>query len=366
MSGFTLLFPGQGSQKVGMGKFLYAHFPLVRACFEEACDHLHKDYKEICFEDRQEQMGLTENTQVCLLIVSTALYRVLEAESPLKVSVAVGHSVGEYGALVASQSIDYSTALTLVRARGKAMQEAVPVGEGGMVAVLGLSSQRAEELCRLARQEREKEGEKEGNFLQVANFNSPEQIVLSGHTPILNWLCENFKEKQTALLERSFPSKGEGSSKVRLIPLKVSAPFHCALMEKAQKKMEGLLEKATFHIPRFPIVQNVSAEMVKDPLLLRQNLIRQISSPVLWEQSMGTVKAYLQEQKKGENIADGMGETDQPLMEDPFPCIEMGESRVLSGLMKKIDNKTFKVLNVETMAGLRETLQYIENIERQA
>jgi [acyl-carrier-protein] S-malonyltransferase len=212
------VFPGQGSQFSGMGRFLYDEFTAVHPIFEEASDALHVDLKKLCFEGRDADLALTENTQPCLLLVSSATHRVLADEFGFAPKMMAGHSIGEYAAVVAAASLGFADAIRAVRRRGQAMQSAVPVGVGGMTAVMGLNAEQILKLCKWA------ETESGDGPIEPANINAPGQIVISGKKSALDWLQANFKPE----VFPDFP-------RVKFIPLKVSAPFHCSLMKPAQE-----------------------------------------------------------------------------------------------------------------------------------
>lgn len=310
---FTLLYPGQGSQAPGMGKWLFDNFPVARTTFEEASDALKQDMAKLCFEGGEVDLALTENTQPALLCVSTATQKVLRKETGLKVQAAAGHSIGEYAALVSAGSIRFDDAMRAVRARGQAMQSAVPVGDGGMTAVLGLEDDQIKWLCEWT--------EKNSGFKPVspANFNSPGQVVISGSKKALDWLKDNFK-----------PEEIPGSPRrAKLIPLNVSAPFHCAMMKPAEEKMRLLLTAMEFKAPEFPICQNFTAKLEKDPAALRENLIRQVSAPVLWTSSM----LHLRDAGMTKGV-------------------ECGHGSVVRGLVKKIDG-SFDVAGMNTLEDLK-------------
>ena len=299
----SLLFPGQGSQAPGMGQTLFNQYKIAQDTFTEGSDALGMDLKKLCFEADEKTLALTENTQPALLCVSIATARVLQSEVNLKIEAAAGHSIGEYAALVAAGSISFSDAIKAVRLRGQAMQAAVPVGVGGMTAVLGLDDEQVRFLCEWV--------VKESGLspLSPANFNSPGQVVISGSAKALTWLKENFN-----------PAVLPGDSKrAKLIPLVVSAPFHCDLMQPAELKMRQVLTDIKFHDAAFPIVQNFTADFVQQASILRENLIRQVSAPVLWTQSIRKIRKH--------GIANG---------------VECGHGKVVAGLVKKIDTD-FKV-----------------------
>jgi [acyl-carrier-protein] S-malonyltransferase len=315
---FHLIFPGQGSQQPGMGRFLFENFQLAREIFEEASDAIQIDLKKLCFEGSEADLALTENTQPCLLTVSTATQKVLTTQFGVKALAASGHSIGEYAAMVASEAMPFASAVKAVKIRGQAMQSAVPVGKGGMVAVMGLEPEQVLTLCSWA-VEKSKTGP-----LNAANFNCPGQIVISGSTDTINWLKENFKAEEV------FPN----AKRVKLIPLQVSAPFHCDMMKPAEDKMREVLGAISFQDAKFPIIQNFTAQtQVKAPDL-RENLIRQVSASVKWMQSMDLAKE-----------------------KSWTTCIECGTGKVLQGLLKKIDSEAFQVFNTNS-------LEDIENIEK--
>ncbi|RME16212.1 MAG: [acyl-carrier-protein] S-malonyltransferase [Bdellovibrio sp.] len=304
------LFPGQGSQYVGMGKFLYEEFSFVKEVFEEACDTLHFNLKKLCFEGPESDLALTYNTQPAILTTSVAYAKVLENTMGFLPHMSAGHSVGEYGAIVFAKALSLSEALLAVRRRGEAMQEAVPVGTGGMMAVMGLTEDQVKQLCQLG-------VEKSGyGPLEPANFNSPEQIVISGHIKALEWVKDHVKAEDFSV------------KKMRLIPLKVSAPFHCSMMKPATQVMAQFLPSLNFESPRFPVIQNAVNAPVTHKEDLVQNLIQQIEAPVHWVKTMDV----LQEQG----------------------CqrfVEVGSGKVLSGLGKKMG---VKVINIQDLEGLKQ------------
>mgnify|MGYP000878704235 FL=1 len=305
----VLLFPGQGSQAPKMGAYLYENFPTFKNTLAEASEAISLDLKKLIYDGTETDLALTANTQPALLSVSVGTFRVLKENTSLKIEAAAGHSIGEYAALVAAGVMDFSTAMKAVRLRGEAMQSAVPVGEGGMVAVLGLEPDQVTWLCEWA--------ENESGFkpLSPANFNSPGQIVISGSMKCIDWLKINFK----AELIPGSPKRA------KLIPLNVSAPFHCSMMKPAQEKMNQFLSGVTFNKPLFPIIQNFNAQLVDNPTELKQNLVQQVSAPVLWTQTM-----KLMESKSW------------------MTGIECGHGSVVKGLFKKMENPNFKILSSQT------------------
>lgn len=302
----VLLFPGQGSQAPKMGAHLFENYPTFRNTIAEASYAINVDMQKLIYEGSDADLALTANTQPALLAVQVGTYRALNEINTFTATAAAGHSIGEYAALVTSGVLDFATAMKAVRLRGESMQSAVAVGEGGMVAVLGLEPDQVKWLCEWT------EKESGHSPLSPANFNSPGQIVISGSMKCIDWLKANFK----AELIPGSPKRA------KLIPLNVSAPFHCQMMKPAQDKMESFFKSITFSTPRFPIIQNFNASLVTSPDELKQNLVKQISAPVLWTQTM-----KLLEEK---NWMNGL---------------ECGHGSVLKGLFKKMENPNFKILS---------------------
>ena len=311
---WAAIFPGQGSQHPGMGQFLFDNFNEAKQLFEEASDCLKLDFKKLCFEGPDKELALTHNTQPALLLVSVTTHKILSSLVPIPYVASAGHSVGEYASMVSSGVITFTDALLAVRQRGEFMQAAVPVGKGAMLAVMGLSPIQVDQLYSWA-------CEKSGlTPVEPANFNAPGQIVISGSAPLIEWLQEN--------IDKSIfdpPIK-----KLRLIPLKVSAPFHCSMMKPAEEQMRQVLENIEFKPAALPIVQNTTAQPVQDPQQLRENLIQQISSPVRWVECVEELKK--------------LGVTN---------CIELGSGKVLSGLVKKIDSDHLKTFNVNSIDDIK-------------
>jgi [acyl-carrier-protein] S-malonyltransferase len=305
----AFLFPGQGSQVVGMGKDLADRFPIARRTFEEADQALGTKLSQLCFEGPEGQLRLTENTQPAILTVSVAAWRVLD-EKGIKPAFVAGHSLGEYSAHVAAGTISFSDAVRTVRNRGKYMQEAVPVGTGAMAAILGMDLDAVAAVCGDAAQ---------GEVCEPANVNSPEQIVISGHA---------------SAVERAVKLAQERGAK-RAIILPVSAPFHCSLMKPAQERLAVDLRNLQFSAPRFPVVCNVHAKPVEDAESAREALIRQVTGSVKWSESVQLL------------IARGVQ-----------TFVEVGPGKVLCGLMRQID-RSKKSLNVEDEASLQKTLEYL-------
>lgn len=310
----AFLFPGQGSQAPGMGSFLYENFGTAKLTFEEASDAISLNLKKLCFTGSVEELALTENTQPALLTVSIATARVLSEDLGVKATATAGHSIGEYASCVYAGVLAFKDAVRAVRVRGQAMQSAVPVGLGGMTATLGLTDEQVQFLCDYT--------VKTSGFtpLSPANYNCPGQIVISGNMKALEWLKTNFK-----------PEILPGETKrAKLIPLQVSAPFHCALMLPAQEKMQTFLQDIPFKNAGITVIQNVNAQVETEASQIKKNLIEQVSAPVKWTQSMETLK------KLG-----------------TATCFEVGNGQVLKGLLKKIDGEFFKVHSTSTLEDLK-------------
>ena len=284
----ALLFPGQGSQSVGMGKDLYEKYPIARQTFEEADDALGYKLSTVCFEGPEDQLRLTEITQPAILTVSIAALRVLETRIPKPCYVA-GHSLGEYSAHVSSGTFSFADAVRTVRNRGKYMQEAVPVGVGAMAAILGMDLHKVAAVCHDAAQ---------GEVCEPANINSLEQVVISGNT--------------TAVERAAKLADERGAKRAKLLP--VSAPFHCSLMKPAQDRLANDLNALKLQKPVYPVACNVDAALVTDDLQVRDTLLRQVTGSVKWEQCMRLL------------IAQGVQ-----------TFIEVGPGKILCGLMRQID-----------------------------
>ncbi len=304
---FSFIFPGQGSQSLKMGQFLYEPFAEARKTFQEANDILGFNLARLMWEGPEEELNITKLTQPAILTVSVALQRVIEAQFGIKASIVAGHSVGEYAALVAAGVLKFEEALPLVYFRGKVMQEAVPLGQGGMVAALTNQNEELLQLCKQVHQTT-------GLVIEPANFNAPGQLVLSGHL------------KAIEELEKLVPTAGV---KAKLIRLNVSAPFHCSLMKPAEEKMREKISEISFKSPAVPVIQNISAREETSHETIKSQLISQISGSVRWESSMK--RAIELGYKK---------------------FVECGSGKVLSGLMKKIDSQNAQVFNVNSLEEL--------------
>ena len=284
------LFPGQGSQQVGMGKALCDAFPVARAVFDEADATLGFSLSRLCFEGPESELMLTANAQPAILTTSIAALRVLESESDLRARVVAGHSLGEYSALVAAGSLRLGDAVRVVNLRGKFMQEAVAPGVGAMAAILGLSRADVQAACAEATIG-------DGEIVTPANFNGAGQVVIAGHKAAVDRAC--------------VAAKSRGAK--RAMPLSVSAPFHCALMQPAADRLAVALAGVSFAPLALPVVTNVEAAKNQDASRVRELLTRQVTAPVRWEESVEAIAA--------------MGVTE---------AIEIGAGRVLAGLVKRI------------------------------
>src|SRR5882672_671291 len=256
----AFLFPGQGSQAVGMGKDLFEKYPVARQTFEEADEALGYKLSQVCFEGPEEQLRLTEITQPAILTVSIAALRVLQEQLP-KPSFVAGHSLGEYSAHVAAGTFAFADAVRTVRNRGKYMQEAVPVGVGAMAAILGMDLENVTAVCHDAAQ---------GEVCSPANINSPEQVVISGNTAAVQRAANLADER--------------GAKRAKLLP--VSAPFHCSLMKPAQDRLKEDLKNIKMNKPVYPVACNVEAEFVTDKIRALSTLVQQVTGSVKWDQCM--------------------------------------------------------------------------------
>lgn len=304
------IFPGQGSQAVGMGKDLFDSSAAAREAFRVADEALGFKLSEMCFAGNEADLQLTANTQPAILTASVAAYRAAREAGMPEPDVVAGHSLGEYSALVAAGVLDLADAVRTVRQRGTYMQEAVPVGVGAMAAILGLDSAIVEEGCKEAAQ---------GQVCSSANINSPSQVVIAGNAEAVDRACEILKEKGAK----------------RAIKLNVSAPFHCALMMPAQERLASDLAGLDYGEFEFPIVHNVDAALSSDNTAVADKLTRQVSSPVRWLETIESMKAA--------------GVT---------RFIEIGPGKVLTGLVRQIDRDAV-YSNIEDTDSLRNTLEIL-------
>ena len=301
----AFVFPGQGAQKVGMGKALASTFEICRDTFAEADAALGEPLSALCFEGPDDRLMLTENTQPAILAMSTAVARLVKSRG-VDAAFAAGHSLGEYSAHVAAGTLSFADALRIVRRRGRYMQEAVPVGEGAMAAILGLDADAVARACVEAA---------DGQVVTPANLNAPGQVVIAGHA--------------AAVARAGERAKAAGAK--RVIALSVSAPFHCPLMKPAEERLAPELRALHADAPGIPVIANVDAEPKRTAAEAVEALVRQVSSPVRWEDVVKRLAA-----------------------EGVTTCIELGPGSVLAGLIKKIDRSinVFSVEKPEDLAAL--------------
>jgi [acyl-carrier-protein] S-malonyltransferase len=311
MTAVVFLFPGQGSQYAGMGRELAEVYPAARLVFEEADRALGFAISELCFSGPEEALKLTENTQPAILTLSLAAYRVLE-QSGVRPDYVAGHSLGEYSALVAAGALKFTDALRLVKNRGRYMQEAVPPGEGAMAAILGLRPAQVAEICRKAA---------DGKVMP-ANLNSPDQTVISGAAAAVKTAVEQ--------------ASAAGAKRAVMLP--VSAPFHSELMRPAQERLEKDLRTTQFNDLKVPLVTNADAGVITSGSEAREALIRQVTLPVRWEESI-------------RELIDQGATT----------FVEVGPGRVLSGLLRQIDRSVHS-LNVEDLKSLKTAVDRLAQI----
>jgi len=297
----SFIFPGQGSQYVGMGKEISEHSDVSKAVFQEASDALHYDVADLCFNGPIEELNKTWRTQPCILTVSIALFSVLK-EKGITPDVVAGHSLGEYSALVAAGVLTFQEAARLTEKRGRFMQEAVPEGKGLMAAILGMERDKVDQIC----------GSLDSGYAAAANYNCPGQIVIAG--------------EKAAIEEAIGKCKNAGAK--RAVALAVSVPSHCLLMSDASEKLAGLLDTIEFKSPLIPVVNNADARLLRSAEEIKPSLVRQLSNPLLWEDSVKTMA------DSGTDI-----------------FVEVGPGKILSGLIKRIapEAKIFHVGNVESL-----------------
>lgn len=308
MGKIAYIFPGQGSQAVGMGKELFDNFAPAREVFDQADEALGFSLSEMCFSGSEADLALTANTQPAILTTSVAAFRAMMSAGYPDPAFVAGHSLGEYSALVAAGVLEFADAVRTVRKRGTYMQEAVPVGVGSMAAILGADLATIEQACADAAN---------GQVCSPANINSPSQVVIAGDADAIDRACELLKERGAK----------------RAVKLNVSAPFHCALMKPAQERLAEVLGELKYGDPVYPIVHNIDAAVNSNADLVCEKLTQQVSSPVRWMQTV-------QEMVKG----------------GAATMIEVGAGKVLSGLVRQID-RDVRCLNVEDSETLRNTLE---------
>ena len=312
MSKLAFVFPGQGAQKVGMGKDFYDNYDVAKKMFKEADEALGYSIMKMCFEGPEEDLKLTANTQPAILTISCIANEILK-ENGIQPEITGGHSLGEYSALVAAGVLNFQDAVALVHKRGSYMQEAVPVGEGGMAAIIGVDRDKIVEVCQQVSAE---------SPVQAVNFNCPGQIVIAGATKGVELAVEELK--------------AAGAKKAVILP--VSAPFHSTLMKPAAEKLAVELDKVTISDAKIPVVANVSAEILTKAEDIKASLVAQAASPVLWEDCVARMKEF------GADL-----------------LLEAGPGKTLCGFSRRID-KTIKSLNVEDVASLEKSLDYFKEV----
>lgn len=313
MNKLAFVFPGQGAQAVGMGKDLFDQYDVAKRLFAEADEALGYSIKDMCFEGPADDLKLTANTQPAILTVSVIVNEILK-EHGVQPDVAGGHSLGEYSALVAAGVLSFKDAVALVHKRGQYMQEAVPVGEGGMAAIIGLDDETIAAACEKAT--------KEAGEVQPVNFNCPGQTVIAGTTKGVEKAVEELK--------------AAGAKKAVILP--VSAPFHSTLMKPAAEKLAAELDKVAIHDAAFPVVSNFTGELETKAEEIKANLVAQADHPVRWIACVKTMQAF---------------------GADTF--VEAGPGKTLCGFNRRID-RSIKSLNVENLESLQKTLDYLKEV----
>lgn len=309
----AFVFPGQGSQKVGMLQDLYNEYAVVRQRFAEADEALGYSISKLCFEGPDTELVKTANTQPAILTASIACYEVLK-EKGFTPDIVGGHSLGEYSALVAAGVLAFADAVYLVHKRGEFMQEAVPIGKGAMAAILALPREQVVEICQQVNDE--------VGSVQAVNFNCPGQIVIAGETAAVEKAAERMKEA--------------GAKRAVMLP--VSAPFHSRLMDPAAAKLKVELDKVTLSDAQIPVVANVNGQILTEASAIKDSLVKQAASPVLWEDCVATMVNF-----------------------GVQAFVEVGPGKVLTGFTKKI-NKEMQLANVEDVASLAKTLEFLEGV----
>ena len=312
MSKLAFVFPGQGAQKVGMGKDFFDNYDVAKKMFKEADEALGYSIMKMCFEGPEEDLKLTANTQPAILTISCIANEILK-ENGVQPEITGGHSLGEYSALVAAGVLKFQDAVALVHKRGAYMQEAVPVGEGGMAAIIGVDREKIVEICQSVSAE---------SPVQAVNFNCPGQIVIAGATRGVELAVEELK--------------AAGAKKAVILP--VSAPFHSTLMKPAAEKLAVELDKVTLSDARIPVVANVNAQVLTKAEDIKASLVAQAASPVLWEDCVAKMKEF------GADL-----------------LLEAGPGKTLCGFNRRID-KSIKSLNVEDVESLEKSLDYFKEV----
>ena len=312
MSKLAFVFPGQGAQKVGMGKEFFDNYDVAKKMFKEADEALGYSIMKMCFEGPEEDLKLTANTQPAILTISCIANEILK-ENGVQPEITGGHSLGEYSALVAAGVLKFQDAVALVHKRGAYMQEAVPVGEGGMAAIIGVDREKIVEICQSVSAE---------SPVQAVNFNCPGQIVIAGATRGVELAVEELK--------------AAGAKKAVILP--VSAPFHSTLMKPAAEKLAVELDKVTLSDTKIPVVANVNAQVLTKAEDIKASLVAQAASPVLWEDCVAKMKEF------GADV-----------------LLEAGPGKTLCGFNRRID-KSIKSLNVEDVESLEKSLDYFKEV----